>query len=191
MVSASLVIRVLVRGRAVVDDPAWTAPVIVSPVSSATSPGTYATGDIFLSDAGNTFRCKSNVTLASTGSVVWKTHYPGEVTTVTDGTNDIDWEYLGDEHEYMSEVRAVVFEPDTTGTSATVAENTVRVTSGAAGTMTLTDLTGGIRWIMVYGALVSAGSSPSQANGYTSGLLSTRLVPGKNFMTVRLTAPLN
>ena len=57
-------------------------------------------------------------------------------------------------------------------------------------TITLTNLTGGIRWFMVYGALLDADSSSSQANSYSSGLLTTRLIPGKNFITVRLTTPL-
>jgi hypothetical protein len=192
MTWARLTIRVQVLSRDDVDDPIWAGPTIVTALPSATENRTYAEGDIFLSTTGDVFRCKSNVTLTDPDTPsTWNTSVAGVVTTVSDRSGTTaQWEFLGERHQYLTEVNAVAFEPDTDGVAGVREVAAPTPTSGVVNTMIIDELTPGIRWLFVYGGLVGSGGTPPRANCYSSGLQSIELTRGDNFITVYLTAPL-
>ncbi len=188
--SVGLTVRTLVISRDAVDHPVWGSPVITTSVTSVTD-GAFSEGQIYVAADDQVFRCKSNVTLISGTSPTWDTSVPGAETNVTDGSsNTVTWEYLGQKHQYMSQMKAVIFVPDPENirdaTADRIGELEKTVTGGTVTFDTTDGLSPGIRWLFVYGGLLGTGSTPPIANCYSSGVQCVELNPGENFLTVYL-----
>lgn len=184
MAECSLTIQIYVVNRSVVESPVWGGPVIITPLGSGIAARTYTYGEIFINDSG-VFRCISNVSLGmpAASPVIWNVEYPGAKTVVSNSTTALSWEYMGKNHQYMSEVKAVLFEPDTSGSTTGVKEH-IQILSEGESSVKFENITPGTRKFMVFGALINGSSA---ANAYSSGLRTVELRYGENFEHVYLT----
>jgi hypothetical protein len=191
LASSELTIRVLVRNLTDISSPRWTAPVFAAVTTTEpTTARAYAQNEVYLQADDRVFLCTQPGTLANpVASPTWSNYYDlGDEVVLTDG-DTVKWTCMGDYHQFFSDVAAVVFEPDSSGATMGVDERSGSLVAGDA-TITVSNLTPGLRWFIVHGGLV-AGTPARKANCYKSGLQAIELRPGANFVTVYLSEELN